>query len=166
MKATIKILSLFVLALIVSSCGKGEEMETLPENGISGDYLYESSSKYYDSDGQFDRDITSSGSIFLKVNITNSSINLEVKPKYGYIYNVECNNLQHHGDTTTFRISRQEISIDDQLFSVEGTNGIDVGSLGMYDGYYAGDKVYLQYRSINTTTFDVAKTSIEAVKRN
>jgi len=166
MKTTIKILSLLFITFIISSCDKGEEMKTLPKNSINGDFLYQSSSKYYKSDGQFDRTVKSSGSIFIKANSSNSLINLEIKPIYGYIYNIKCTNIQQHGDTTTFSISRQEVHIDDQSFSVEGTKGINVGRFGMHDGYYISNKVYLQYRSINTTSFALTKTYIEATKGN
>ena len=164
MKSSIIIFTLVTFVIMISSCTKRDDMETLPKNSINGDYLYESNSKYYKSDGQFDTEITSNGSIFMKLN--SSVLYIEVRPSIGYIYQVHCNNIQHHGDTTTFRINRQEISIGDQLFSLQGSNELSVGSFGYHDGYYTGKKVYFKYRSLNTSSLDIAKTYIVATKRN
>jgi len=164
MKSIIKLFTLITFVITISSCGKGNEMEALPENSANGDYLYESHSKYYHSDGQFDTEITSNGSIYLKS--SNSMLFIDIRPSIGYTYQLQCNNVQHHGDTTTFRITQQEISMGEQLFSLEGTNDLSVGSFGMHDGYYTGKKVYFKYRSINKLSLEIAKTSIIATKRN
>lgn len=154
-------LSLLIL-LTIASCGKdGEE---LPTNDPTGNYLYESNSVYYHADGSIERKTNSNGS--LAIENKDSKLFIEVTPSIGYTFTITANNLQTHGDTTTFSIYRQQIELKDNNYNVQGVNGVDVGNLGKYDGYFT-DKVFVfDYRSVNIESLEWVETRTDALKRN
>ncbi|MCK5857293.1 MAG: hypothetical protein KAG64_07380 [Bacteroidales bacterium] len=162
----ITLFAFIILLAISSSCGKDDDSDLIPKNDPTGDYLYSGQSQYFNSDGTLDFKGETSGSIYANIDIVGSNISIQILPSIGYQYNIRCTNLEHHGDTTTFRISRQQVTLLEETFSIEGTNNIQVGGYGLYDGYYTSKKIFFQYRSINSTTYDYSKTFIEATKRN
>jgi len=159
---------IIVLAFIVTSCSTGE-IDIVPTNPQQGDYFYTSTSNYYLGNGTKEKEAVSQGS--MSVNNSGSGILLYITPNLGYSYIITINNLEVHGDTTTFRISMQQIQIqsnssDLNTFNLTGTNSIPVGNLGNYDGYFTNEKFVFAFKSTNITSYDWVHTTTEATKRN
>lgn len=152
----------FLIILLIASCDKGDS-EDIPTSEIMGDYLYSSSSAYYDAMGLEKIKATSDGSLFI---IQFTEMSIEITPSIGYAFTFKATDIVNHGDTTTFRIRKQQISVNNNVFNLEGNNSVEVGSMGYYDGYYTDKKIVFAYRSINIETFDYAITRTEAIKRN
>lgn len=159
---------IIVLAFIVTSCSSGE-VDLVPTNPPQGDYFYTSTSDYYLGNGTMDKEATSQGSMRLDQNGSYTVLN--ITPNLGYSYSISISNLVNHGDTTTFRISMQQIQIyganyDQITFNVTGTNSIPVANLGNYDGYYTNNKFVFAFKSTNIQTYDWVHTTTEATRRN
>ncbi len=162
MKKIILISLSIVFGLLIMSCDKGDSVD-IPTSEVLGDYLYSSSSAYYDAMGLEKTKATSDGSLFI---IQFTEMSIEVTPSIGYAYTFKATDIVNHGDTTTFRIRKQQISVNNIIFNLEGNNSIDVGSIGYYDGYYTDKKIVFAYRSINIENLDYAITRTDAIKRN
>jgi hypothetical protein len=165
----IAFITLVIIIGLFTSCDKGGELAPLPSNDPSGDYFYKGESNYYNSDGSLDFNGTTAGSLSTILNLNSKSISISILPNIGYSYIIQGSNLEVHGDTTTFRIVRQQITIGssyNQTFNLEGTNGIKVGNLGYYDGFFTSKEIQLHYRSINIESLDYVKSHLVAKKRN
>jgi len=165
----IAFIALVIMIGLLTSCDKGDELAPLPKNDPSGDYFYTGESDYYNSDGNLDFNGTTAGSLSIVVSLNSQTISISILPNVGYSYIIHGSNLEAHGDTTTFRIVRQQVTIGSsylQTFNLEGTNGIKVGNLGYYDGFFTSNSIQLHYRSINIESLDFVKTLLVAKKRN
>jgi len=161
------LLSLVIGVLLVSSCTSNKSDGMIPENNPSGDYLYVSSSKYYSSNDDLEYEGSSDGYMYVNWYSGNSTIDIDITPNIGYTYSIQGSNLEQHGDTTTFRISAQTITIGNSQFNVRGTNGVAVPNLGNYDGYYVQDKkIVYAFKSSNIENYESTETSTEGTKRN
>ena len=159
--------SLIFALITISSCSIKDSDAPIPINDPSGDYLYISNSKYFSSEGKIEHEGASDGSMYVQWYSGNTNIDIQITPNIGYSYNIRGTNLQTHGDTTTFRISTQTVSINDQKFNLRGTNGIDVPNLGNYDGYYIKDSLIIYaFKSSNIENYESTETYTEGTKRN
>jgi len=165
---TLKLLGLFMILSIfsiISSCdSKGEDLEPIPDNP-TGSYNYTGHSEYFYPSGALDYETDISGSANFQYGNGNS-IDISIIPMIGYEYHIQGTNLKNHGDTTTFTIARQQVNIRDRTFTFEGTNGVDVGSLGRYDGFFTSKSFQLQYHSVDIGSLNTTDTYIDATKRN
>ena len=163
---TIKLIGFFIIIGIFSSCDKGDELAPIPENNPTGNYNYTGHSKYFHSTGTLDYQTDISGSANIQYGQTGNTIDIYVIPMIGYEYQIKGTNLKQHGDTTTFSIGRQQVTILARTFTFEGTNGVSVGNLGNYDGYFTTKSFHLQYHSVNLGDLTTTDTYIDAIKRN
>jgi len=152
-----------IIAFTFVACDK-DDAEEIPTNNPSGNYFYESNSVYSDANGDVENKVNSNGSIQIK--IENSILSIAITPSIGYSFTIEASNLKDHGDTTTFSIYRQQIDLKSNTYNVQGLNGVDVGPLGHFDGYYTKDNIVFDYRSINVSTLESVRTQTHATKRN
>jgi len=166
---TLKLLGLFMILSIfsiISSCdSEGEDLEPIPDNP-TGSYNYTGHSEYFYPSGALDYETAISGSANLQFIASGNSILISIIPMIGYEYQVQGTNLKNHGDTTTFTIARQQVNIRDRTFTFEGTNSVDVGSLGRYDGFFTSKSFQLQYHSVDIGSLNTTDTYIDATKRN
>ena len=154
--------ALIVSIFILSSCTK-DASETIPTRNQDGDYTYSSSSTYYSNNNAVEHESISDGELYTT---TSSTIDIQLYPNLGYPFIIEGSNLQVHGDTTTFNISVQQISIQNKTFTVRGAGSINVGSLGNFDGYFTNSKIVFAYKSSNIETYEWVETRTEAIKKN
>ncbi len=163
------LLSLVFIAALLSSCQKSYSDNEIPtnDNNPSGDYLYSSNSKYYSGEDQIEYEGLSKGNMHVNWTSGNTTMSIQITPNIGYSYSILASNLENHGDTTTFRISAQTVTIQNETFNLRGTNAIDVPNIGKYDGYFIQNKqIVYAYKSSNIENYEFTETTTEGNKRN
>jgi|GEM_PF-6290891 hypothetical protein len=160
MKTKILISIIFAFSLVITSCTKSSSEYVPTTANVDGSYIYNSTSTYYNTLNEEDFKGASSG--FLDI----YSATLTITPNIGWGYTLQISNLVYHGDTITFSIPMQQITVNNNTFNVTGNNNIPVGNYGSFDGFYTSNKIYFAYKSSNVETFEWVETESEGTKKN
>ena len=147
------------IVLTAFTCAKEEPV---PEFNPQGDYVYESHADYTDNDDPMDYSI-SYGELDLILEY-NKAI-LEVTPNSGFPFSITAINLKTQDDTTTFDIYRQSVKIHDIAFDVHGTENIQCGSFGKFDGFFTKNSIIFEYVSYKSSGGFSSITSTTARKK-
>lgn len=147
-----------IVALGLVSCTDEDLGWDPPSNNVpTGNYLYQSSTMYYERNGKADPETPVPGAGYLKLTLYLNSADVNVTPKLGWTYQIHLSNLTEHtlddgSVITSFAINPQQVELDYYYYDVMGTNNKDIrnsdGSLiGYYDGYFKSDSLVYEFRS-------------------
>lgn len=156
-----KLLLLFAfISFIVFGCDYVDSDWDPPSNNLpTGNYLYQSSTMYFEKNGEPDPKDPIEGSGYLRLTSYVGSADIDVIPELGWTYQIHLSGFYEHtlDDGTivmSFSINPQEVNLDYNYYEVMGTNNKPIrntdGSLiGYYDGYIKGDSLVYEFRSNN-----------------
>ena len=148
------------ITLTAFQCAKEEPV---PEFNPQGDFVYESHSDYTDNNDPMDY-IISFGELDLILDY-NKAI-FEITPNSGFPFSIIAINLKTQGDTTTFDIYRQRVTVHDKQFDIYGTENIQCGSFGKFDGFFTDNDVVFEYKSIKSSGSFSSITKTVATKKD
>ena len=148
------------ITLTAFQCAKEEPV---PEFIPQGDFVYESHSDYTDNNDPMDYTI-SFGELDLVLEYNRAIF--KMTPNSGFPFSIIAINLKTQGDTTTFDIYHQTITIHDEQFDIYGTENIQCGSFGKFDGFFTENSVVFEYKSMKKYGSYASITKTVATKKD